>query len=462
MLIVQFGGRPFSTASLTLEQWAWCVFFGAGVLVWGQLITCIPTKRIPKQFSWGSGPPEEIIDATSSLVEDGSSGSLSQDVKRTGQILWIRGLTRLQTQVCLIQLHNSTVSQQLSLKRASIGSPTSPTSLATASANTAIMSAAIGSGGGHNDTGGSGSLAGVNVSAIVAGTVAGGLMHASGANGGTNNNASQTAQQTQLIQQLQQQQQKFLQKPPNAPPPPPPIVPPSLTAKQTNRQEMIKDEFSGAGCSFIDDPNNNNNTNTRQECAGLDANNDNDNNIKVLNLDAKNPNQIGQSLMEQRDCSGSGSASVLVQKTPSPPPTHNITEQLLKQQQQRLHQTGSSILTGTELETNQQQQRLMYDPLLNVSESSIKKKTAKSAGKTTTTTILMSSTSTGIGNESGHVPLSPIPEASSTDNRLLNIDRQRQRQPIDSINNANNANANAINANDANSNDPIDDYENVR
>lgn len=105
------------------------MLFGFGVLVWGQIITTIPTKRIPKQFSWGSGPPEEIIDATSSLVEDGSSGSLSQDVKRTGQILWIRGLTRLQTQVCLIQLHNSTVSQQLSLKRQSIGSPTSPTAL---------------------------------------------------------------------------------------------------------------------------------------------------------------------------------------------------------------------------------------------------------------------------------------------------------------------------------------------
>nr|XP_027200064.1 plasma membrane calcium-transporting ATPase 2-like [Dermatophagoides pteronyssinus] len=109
VIIVQFGGRPFSTASLTLEQWAWCIFFGVGVLVWGQLITTIPTKRIPKQFSWGSGPPEEIMDATSSLVEDGSSGSLSQDVKRTGQILWIRGLTRLQTQLRVVRAFRSTL-----------------------------------------------------------------------------------------------------------------------------------------------------------------------------------------------------------------------------------------------------------------------------------------------------------------------------------------------------------------
>lgn len=149
---MQLGGRPFNTAALTLEQWMWCILFGVGVLLWGQLITTIPTKRIPKQFSWGSGPPEEIIDATSSLVEDGSSGSLSQDVKRTGQILWIRGLTRLQTQVCLIQLHNSTVSQQLSLKRQSLGSPTSPTSLAAATVS--MASAAVQGGGSGTGVGG--------------------------------------------------------------------------------------------------------------------------------------------------------------------------------------------------------------------------------------------------------------------------------------------------------------------
>lgn len=139
VIIVQWGGRAFSTAPLSLEQWLWCSFWGLGVLVWGQLVTTIPTKSIPKHFTWGSGPPEEIIDATSSLVEDGSSGSLSQEVKRTGQILWIRGLTRLQTQVCLIQLHNKTVAQAQhqaqQLKRLSVGSPTSPT------ASTSVASA---------------------------------------------------------------------------------------------------------------------------------------------------------------------------------------------------------------------------------------------------------------------------------------------------------------------------------
>lgn len=99
VIIVQYGSVFFQTKALSLDQWLWCVFFGCGTLVWGQLVTTVPTKRIPKTFTWGSGAPDEMMNATGSLVEDGSSGSLSQDVKRTGQILWIRGLTRLQTQV---------------------------------------------------------------------------------------------------------------------------------------------------------------------------------------------------------------------------------------------------------------------------------------------------------------------------------------------------------------------------
>ncbi|XP_077487564.1 plasma membrane calcium-transporting ATPase 3 isoform X3 [Amblyomma americanum] len=108
VIIVQYGSVFFQTKALSLDQWMWCVFFGCGTLVWGQLVTTVPTKRIPKTFTWGSGAPEELH-ATASLVEDGSSGSLSQDVKRTGQILWIRGLTRLQTQLRVVKAFKSTL-----------------------------------------------------------------------------------------------------------------------------------------------------------------------------------------------------------------------------------------------------------------------------------------------------------------------------------------------------------------
>ncbi|XP_037519635.1 plasma membrane calcium-transporting ATPase 2 isoform X7 [Rhipicephalus sanguineus] len=108
VIIVQYGSVFFQTKALSLDQWLWCVFFGCGTLVWGQLVTTVPTKRIPKTFTWGSGAPEELH-ATASLVEDGSSGSLSQDVKRTGQILWIRGLTRLQTQLRVVKAFKSTL-----------------------------------------------------------------------------------------------------------------------------------------------------------------------------------------------------------------------------------------------------------------------------------------------------------------------------------------------------------------
>jgi len=133
VIIIEFGGQAFQTAKLSLEHWAWCMFFGVGVLVWNQVVATIPTKKIPKKFTWGSGAPEQMLGENGSLNDNGSTSSLSQDVKRTGQILWIRGLTRLQTQVCLIQLHSQTAAQaaqqaqQLALKRLSVGSPTSPT-----------------------------------------------------------------------------------------------------------------------------------------------------------------------------------------------------------------------------------------------------------------------------------------------------------------------------------------------
>ncbi|CAL4064879.1 unnamed protein product [Meganyctiphanes norvegica] len=97
VLIVQFGGIAFSTAPLTVELWLWCVLLGAGTLLWGQVVTSVPTRSLPKDvFQWGSGEPQEvpIVDDPHNERSDGDG----KDSKRTGQILWIRGLTRLQTQ----------------------------------------------------------------------------------------------------------------------------------------------------------------------------------------------------------------------------------------------------------------------------------------------------------------------------------------------------------------------------
>ncbi|CAH1153361.1 unnamed protein product [Phaedon cochleariae] len=95
VLIIQYGKMAFSTKSLTLEQWLWCLFFGMGTLVWGQLVTTLPTRKMPKILSWGRGHPDET---TINIGDEGLD--LDSDKKpRAGQILWIRGLTRLQTQV---------------------------------------------------------------------------------------------------------------------------------------------------------------------------------------------------------------------------------------------------------------------------------------------------------------------------------------------------------------------------
>ncbi|XP_026297903.1 plasma membrane calcium-transporting ATPase 3 isoform X8 [Apis mellifera] len=51
VVIIQYGKMAFSTKALTLEQWMWCLFFGVGTLLWGQVITTIPTRKIPKILS---------------------------------------------------------------------------------------------------------------------------------------------------------------------------------------------------------------------------------------------------------------------------------------------------------------------------------------------------------------------------------------------------------------------------
>ncbi|XP_065370723.1 plasma membrane calcium-transporting ATPase 2 isoform X4 [Calliphora vicina] len=98
VVIVQYGKMAFSTKALSLDQWLWCIFFGLGTLVWGQLITSVPTRKLPKILSWGRGHPEEYTDGMN-LGEERFDSIDSDKKPRAGQILWIRGLTRLQTQI---------------------------------------------------------------------------------------------------------------------------------------------------------------------------------------------------------------------------------------------------------------------------------------------------------------------------------------------------------------------------
>ncbi|XP_033337765.1 plasma membrane calcium-transporting ATPase 3 isoform X6 [Megalopta genalis] len=137
VVIIQYGKMAFSTKALTLEQWMWCLFFGVGTLLWGQIITTIPTRKIPKILSWGRGQPDDIgaID-----LGDEKFDPDSDKKPRKGQILWLRGLTRLQTQIRVVNAfrqgldarytseHSSTTFAEVLRKQSSLNNRLSQTS----------------------------------------------------------------------------------------------------------------------------------------------------------------------------------------------------------------------------------------------------------------------------------------------------------------------------------------------
>lgn len=66
-----------------------------------QLVTCIPTNCLPRQLALGAvtGHEIEMIERRATDVEP---DDLSDDLGQRGQILWIRGITRLQHQVSYV------------------------------------------------------------------------------------------------------------------------------------------------------------------------------------------------------------------------------------------------------------------------------------------------------------------------------------------------------------------------
>ncbi|XP_041835227.1 plasma membrane calcium-transporting ATPase 1-like isoform X1 [Melanotaenia boesemani] len=108
IIIVQFGGKPFSCTALTIDQWLWCVFIGVGELLWGQLISAIPTHRLTFLKEAGHGITKEEIHKEV-LTEDTDEIDHAEMELRRGQILWVRGLNRIQTQIKVVNAFRSSL-----------------------------------------------------------------------------------------------------------------------------------------------------------------------------------------------------------------------------------------------------------------------------------------------------------------------------------------------------------------
>ncbi|EHB12250.1 Plasma membrane calcium-transporting ATPase 1 [Heterocephalus glaber] len=116
IIIVQFGGKPFSCSELSVEQWLWSIFLGMGTLLWGQLISTIPTSRLKFLKEAGHGTQKEEI-PEEELAEDVEEIDHAERELRRGQILWFRGLNRIQTQMDVVNAFQSGSSIQGALRR---------------------------------------------------------------------------------------------------------------------------------------------------------------------------------------------------------------------------------------------------------------------------------------------------------------------------------------------------------
>ncbi|XP_051964545.1 plasma membrane calcium-transporting ATPase 3-like isoform X2 [Xyrauchen texanus] len=108
IVIIQFGGKPFSCSPLNVEQWLWCLFVGLGELLWGQVIASVPANQLKCLKEAGHGPaPDEMMDED--LAEDEEEIDCAERELRRGQILWFRGLNRIQTQIRVVKAFRSSL-----------------------------------------------------------------------------------------------------------------------------------------------------------------------------------------------------------------------------------------------------------------------------------------------------------------------------------------------------------------
>ncbi|XP_017550203.1 plasma membrane calcium-transporting ATPase 4 isoform X1 [Pygocentrus nattereri] len=112
IIIVQFGGKPFSCTALTLDQWLWCIFIGVGELLWGQFISAIPTHRLKFLKEAGHGITKEEIQQEEQTEDVDEIDHAEMELRR-GQILWFRGLNRIQTQIKVVNAFRSSLYEGL-------------------------------------------------------------------------------------------------------------------------------------------------------------------------------------------------------------------------------------------------------------------------------------------------------------------------------------------------------------
>ncbi|XP_041747782.1 plasma membrane calcium-transporting ATPase 2 isoform X6 [Coregonus clupeaformis] len=113
IVIVQFGGKPFSCTPLNLEKWGWCTFLGLGELVWGQVIATIPNSKL--RFLRGAGQltKKNEMPGDEDMSEDNEEIDHAERELRRGQVLWFRGLNRIQTQIRVVNAFRSSLYEGL-------------------------------------------------------------------------------------------------------------------------------------------------------------------------------------------------------------------------------------------------------------------------------------------------------------------------------------------------------------
>ncbi|XP_071805419.1 plasma membrane calcium-transporting ATPase 3-like [Asterias amurensis] len=113
IILVEFGSIVFSTTGLSLDEWAWCFFLGMGSLLWHQIIMLFPTHWLPN-CAYGRGSSSEQLPSITEIDEI-DRGDSRVELKRA-QILWMRGLTRLQQQIRVVHAFQSGVNHRIERK----------------------------------------------------------------------------------------------------------------------------------------------------------------------------------------------------------------------------------------------------------------------------------------------------------------------------------------------------------